>query len=102
MPLIETRRVTTPFLQSIPQEIDHFDAFMYAIVKRKPGKDFPDNEWGVDARIDPCVLDWDHMSITMTLPDKINYGIESFDDLDPDFFEAIEAAFISLMHGCSS
>lgn len=39
------------------------------------------------------------MSIEMTLPDKINYGIESFDDLDPRFFEAVEAAFISLMHG---
>lgn len=94
-----TRRVTTPFLQSIPPEIEHFDAYMYAVVPRKPGKDFPDEEWGVDARIDPCRLDWEHMSIEMTLPDKINYGIESFDDLDPRFFEAVEAAFISLMHG---
>ena len=94
-----TRRVTTPFLQSIPTEIEHFNAYMYAVVQRKPGKDFPDHEWGVGARIDPCILDFDHLSIEMSLPSKINYGIESFDDLDPRFFEAIEAAFISMMHG---
>ena len=100
MALKLVRRVTTPFLQSIPPEIENFDAYMYAIVKRKPGKDFPNHEWGVDARIDPCILDWKHMSIHMTLPDKINYGIDSFDDLEPEFFEAIEAAFVSLIYSC--
>lgn len=98
MALKLTRRVTSPFLQAIPPGIEKCDAYMYAIVRRRPGKDFPEEEWGVDARIDPCVLDWDHMSIHMTIPEKTNFGIESFDDLDPNFFEAVEAAFISLLH----
>jgi hypothetical protein len=34
----------------------------------------------------------------MTIPLNINYGIRSFDDLDPNFFESIEVAFLSLMH----
>ena len=98
MALKLTRRVTSPFIQAIPPQIQRFDAYMYAIVKRKIEKEYPNEIWGIDARIDPCILDWDHMSIQMTMPEKINYGIKSFEDLDPHFFEAIEAAFLSLMH----
>jgi hypothetical protein len=96
--LILTRRVTSPFLQAIPQQIEHFDAYMYVVVPRKNGKDIPGHEWGTDVRLEPVELDWDRMNITVTIPLNINYGIRSFDDLDPNFFESIEVAFLSLMH----
>jgi hypothetical protein len=93
------RRVTTIFLQSIPPQIEHFDAFIYAVVKRKPGKD-TDNIWGQNVRLDPCVFDWDKKTITIHIPLNINHGISGVDDLEPNFFEGIEAAFIALMAGC--
>lgn len=93
-----TRRVTTSFIQSIPAEIEHFDASIYAIVKRK--KDIPKHKWGIDVRIDPAELNWDAKTIMITIPKNINYGIETIDDLDPNFFETIEAAFISMMFSC--
>lgn len=94
------RRVTTIFLQAIPSHVDHFDAFVYAVVKRKPGKN-TNHKWGVDVRLDPCVLDWERKSITIHIPFNINHGIESVDDLDPHFFEELEAAFLALMHACT-
>ncbi len=95
-----TRRATTPFLQAIPPTINHFDAYIYAIVKRKPGKDLPDTKWGTDVRLDPCEFDWVSKTISITIPLNINIGIESISDLDPTFFEAVEASFLALMHGC--
>lgn len=95
-----TRRVTTSFLQAIPARISHFDAYVYAIVKRKKGLDIHEDKWGVDVRLDPCELDWDSKTITITIPLNINYGITSIDDLDPHFFEAVQASFLALMHGC--
>ena len=70
---------------------------MYVVVPRRSGKDVPDHKWGTDVRLDPVELDWDHMNITMTIPLNINYGIKGFDDLDPNFFESIEVAFLSMM-----
>jgi len=96
--LIIARRVTTTFIQAIPEAITHFDASIYAIVKRK--KDLPNRKWGTDVRLDPVNFDWDRKTITITIPRKINYGIESINDLDPNFFEALEATFISLMVAC--
>ncbi len=94
------RRATTSFLQAIPPQIEHFDAFVYAVVKRRPGKDIPEHKWGTDVRLDPCVFDWIRKSITISIPLNINEGISSIEDLDPNFYEAVEAAFLALMHGC--
>lgn len=94
------RRATTPFLQAIPKIVDHFDAYIYAIVKRKPGKDLPDVKWGTDVRLDPCEFDWVSKTISINIPLNINAGIKSIDDLDPMFFESVEAAFLALLHGC--
>lgn len=95
-----TRRVTSSFIQAIPDSIQHFDAYIYAIVKRKEGLDRPNDKWGTDVRLDPCVLDWVTKTITITIPLNINAGITSIDDLDPRFFEAVQASFLALMHGC--
>ncbi len=94
-----TRRVTTSFLLAIPPQINKFDAYLYAVVKRKPEKEI-DGKWGKDVRIDPCFLNWDQKTIEMRVPLNINEGIESVDDLDESFFETIQAAFIALMYGC--
>lgn len=94
------RRATTPFLQAIPPIVDHFDAYIYAIVKRKPGKDLPGVKWGTDVRLDPCEFDWVSKTISINIPLNINVGIESVDDLDPTFFESVEAAFLALIQGC--
>lgn len=98
--ITETRRVTSCFLRAVPPQIQHFDAYIYAIVQRKPDKIVPEVEFGTEARIDPCVLDWDNKVIHMYMPTDFNDGISSFDDLDPQFFESIEVAFISLMQSC--
>ena len=98
--IILTRRCTTPFIAAIPPQVEHFDAHVYAVVKRKPGKDVPTEKYGTDVRLDPCLLDWETRSITIHLPRNINTGIESVDDLDPNFFEAVEASFLALMQGC--
>jgi len=92
-----TRRITSPLLQAIPQQIKHFDAYMYIVVPRKKNKNVPNHRWGRNVRLEPVTLNWDQMSITIVMPLSINYGIRGFDDLDPNFFEAIEAAFLSLM-----
>jgi hypothetical protein len=98
--IVVTRRVTSPFLEAIPPQVELFDAYIYAVVKRKPGKDIPDHKFGEDARLDPCVLNWQQKTITIELPLNINHGIDSIDDLDPDWYEAVEAAFITLINGC--
>ena len=98
--LTQERRVTSCFLQAIPPQIKHFDAYIYAIVPRKPKKEIPEAEFGTDVRIDPCKFDWDTKSITMQIPLDFNDGITSFDDIDPRFYESIEVAFISLMQNC--
>lgn len=95
-----TRRTTSSFLQAIPPSITYFDAYVYAVVKRKKGLDDHNHKWGVDVRLDPCELDWDSKTITITIPLNINHGITSIDDLDPNFFEAVQASFLALMHGC--
>lgn len=94
-----TFRVTTPFLQAIPNSVKHFDAQMYAIVARKKEKIY-DHKYGVEARIDPCILDWDTKTITVYLPKNINYGLLSIDDLEPSFYESLEACFLALLQGC--
>ena len=83
----------------MPANVDHFDAYIYAIVKRKAGKDRPELKWGIDVRLDPCELDWTTKTITITIPLNINAGITSIDDLDENYYEAVEAAFLSLMYG---
>jgi hypothetical protein len=95
-----TRRATTPFLQSIPPQIEHFDAYIYAVVPRKSGLDIPEEKFGKDVRIDPCVLDWKQKAITATIPLDINTGITSADDLDDTWLEAVEAGFLALIYGC--
>jgi hypothetical protein len=94
-----TRRVTTPFLEMIPPQVTHFDAFIYAVVKRKEGLDLPDETFGTDVRIDPAELDWRKKTITATIPLNINIGINSLEDLDPNWFESLEIAFLTLIYG---
>ncbi len=100
--ILITRRCTTPFLAAIPPRIAHFDAYLYAVVKRKPGRDVPGHKYGTDVRLDPCTLHWRSKTITIRIPLNINVGVGSVDDLDQTFFEAVEAAFLALMQGCAS
>jgi hypothetical protein len=94
-----TRRITTPFLESIPEQIKHFDAYIYAVVKRKPGMDVLTQPFGVDVRIDPATFDWNSKTITANIPLNINAGISSIEDLNDDWFESLEASFLALMYG---
>lgn len=98
--IVITRRLTSPFLQALPPQVEEFDAYIYAIVKRKPGMDLENEEFGKDVRIDPAILKLKTGTITAVIPKDINNGIESIDDIDEDWFEALEAAFISLIYGC--
>lgn len=93
-----TKRITSPFIEAIPPQIVHFDAYIYAVVKRKPGMDLPTESFGVDVRIDPVILNWQNKTITAIIPLNINAGISSIEDLHPDWYESVEAAFLSLMH----
>lgn len=95
-----TRRVTTPFLEAIPPQIVHFDAYIYAVVQRKDGLDLPDEKYGRDVRIDPAIFNWTRRTITAIVPFGINTGITSLEDLDQNWFESLEASFLTLMHGC--
>jgi hypothetical protein len=92
-----TRRSTTTFLQSIPKNLEHFDVEFLAVVKRKPGKDVPEEKWGTDVRLDPVHFDWQKKAVTITIPSEFNYGIASEHDLHDGFFEAVEAAILTLM-----
>jgi len=98
--LKQTRRVTTLFLQELPEQVEYFDAYMYVMVDRKPDKIVSGAQFGTEVRINPCVLDWEKKTITMTIPKDINEGIDSWDDLDPNFYEAVEAAFLALIKSC--
>lgn len=94
-----TRRVTTPFLEAIPPQIVNFDSYIYAVVKRREGLDIPDVKYGTDVRIDPAVLNWKRKTITVTIPLNINIGIKSIDDLNPTWYESLEAAFLAIIYG---
>lgn len=98
--IVVTRRLTSPFLQALPSQVEEFDAYIYAVVKRKPGMDLENEEFGADVRIDPAILKLKIGTITAIIPKNINKGIESIDDLDEDWFESVEAAFMSLIYGC--
>jgi hypothetical protein len=95
--LIITRRVTSTFLAALPDNVTEFSAYLYAVVSRSPQAIVKDHKFGLQARIDPCYFDWTTKSITMYLPQNINPGINSLDDLDPTFYDGIEAAFIALI-----
>lgn len=98
MPRItQIRRWTPDFEKAIPPTLKHFDASLCAVVKRKPNKVLAGQEYGVDAVLDPCTLNWGAKTISFELPEHFNIGITSFNDLDPRYHEAIEAAFISMM-----
>lgn len=97
--IIITRRLTSTFLRALPAPIDHFNAHLYAIVARKPHAVVP-GETGKEAFLDPCVLDWKSRTLTIHIPIDINPGIRSVDDLDPDFYDAVQAAFLSLAYAC--
>ena len=93
------RRVTTPFLEAIPPQVIHFDAYIYAVVQRKEGLDLPDEKFGKDVRIDPAILNWKRKTITAIIPLNINTGISSLEDLDQNWFESLEASFLVLIFG---
>jgi len=90
--IMATRRVTTPFLAALPKNLNRFNAHIQARVKRKDGE---------DAILDPCSFDWDRMAITIVIPLDKNEGLYRIEDLEPNFFEALEAAFLNLIHNCS-
>lgn len=94
-----TRRITTPFLQAIPKIVEEFDAFMYIVVGRKAEK-VTDGQYGSEVRIDPATLHLSKGTITIRIPLNINMGISSIDDLEDDWYESIEAAFLLLIHSC--
>lgn len=95
--LIITRRVTSAFLSSLPANVEEYSAYLYAVVARRPESIIPQVKYGTDVRIDPCYFDWSTKTITLYIPYNINPGIETVDDLDPSFYESIEAAFIALL-----
>jgi hypothetical protein len=92
-----TRRVTSSFIDAIPKQYEDLQGCVYAIVQRKPEKVVPDSPYGIDVRLEPCSLNLAERTIKMTLPLDLNEGIHSFEDLDPHFFEAVEAAFLVLI-----
>lgn len=93
-----TRRVTTSFLEAIPSQVSHFDAYIYAVVKRKNGLDIPEEKYGINVRIDPATFNWNQKTITAVIPYNINIGIKSIDDLHETWFESLEAAFLAMIH----
>jgi len=93
------KRVTTSFLKSIPPSVHEFNAYLYAVVKRKPHT-IATGKFGVDVRIDPCHFNWDTGTITAIIPRNINHGITSIDDLADDWFDCLQSAFLVLMHQC--
>ena len=95
--LVITRRVTSAFLSSLPANVEEYSAYLYAIVPRKPESIIPQVKYGTDVRLDPCYFDWATKTITMNIPFNINPGIASIDDLEPSFYESIEAAFLALL-----
>lgn len=79
--------------------MQEFDAFIYAVVPRQEGKD-TDGPFGQDVRIDPAELRLSQGVIIAHIPANINHGISSVDDLQEDWFEAVEAAFLAFIYGC--
>ncbi len=73
---------------------------MYLVVQRKPGKDIPDDEYGTEVRLDPCKLDLQRKILYISIPLKINHGITDIEDLEPNWYEAVEAAFLSQIYSC--
>lgn len=86
-------------MKAVPPQVEQFDAYIYAIVKRKPHK-IVEHEYGAEARLTPCELCWRKRTIKVTIPSDINPGITSIDDLEDDWFEAVLAAFLLLISGC--
>ncbi len=100
--ILLTRRITSPFISAIPKQVKEFDAYIYAVVKRKNGKDIPDNKFGTDVRIDPAIINLSKGTITVKIPFNINYGIDSIDDLEEHWYESLQAAFLALIYSCIS
>ena len=98
--IVITKRVTSLFLASIPPNVQEFNAFVYAVVPRKDHK-IIEGEYGKDVRLDPCYLDWVTKTITITIHLNINPGIQSIEDLKPEYFESLQAAFLALLLSCS-
>lgn len=97
--IVITRRLTTSFIKAVPPQVELFDAYIYAIVGRKPHK-IIDHKYGREVRIDPCELNWQRKTIKINIPADINPGITSIDDLEDDWYEAVLAAFLTLIQGC--
>lgn len=97
--LIVRRRITSPMLQQVPAVVKEFDAYLYAVVPRAAGREMA-GKYGGDVRIDPCVLDWRNKCLVLQIPFDVNPGVSGVEDLDPDFFEALQAAFLAFMNAC--
>src|SRR4051812_59666 len=98
--ILITSRATSSLLRALPAGLEHFQASLYVIVARRPQPADP-AEYGKDVRLDPCSFDSESRNITIRIPLDINPGITGPEDLDPDYFEAIQAAFLCLAHGCT-
>jgi hypothetical protein len=98
--IMVSKRLTSPFLQAVPDNISEFDAFIYAVVDRKKDKIVEGETFGKDVRIDPAILRLNQGLIIAIIPKNINLGIESVEDLQDDWFESLEAAFLKLILSC--
>lgn len=88
-----TRRVTSPFLQALPPNLEEFNAHMQIRLQTE-------NKYEIT--IDPCILNWETMTITIIIPLDRNKELCNINDFNPIFFEAIEAAFLTLIYNCAS
>lgn len=90
--IVISRRLTSNFIDLIPPQVQEFTAELYLIVPTK-------NEQ-LDIRINPCVFDWATKRITMVLPKDLNPDITGVNDLNPDWFDGVQAAFYMLIVSC--
>lgn len=97
-----SKRVTTSFLQAIPLHVEEFDAFMYLMIPRKKCK-IQQCQFGDCVIIDPARLCLSRGIIYIDIPfgsveEPLNCGISSIDDMIDDWFEYVQACFLSLIY----
>ena len=92
-------RITSTLLDALPDQIVEFNAHLYVIVKRKQ-ESFGPTKSEQSVKLDPCILDWESKTISIRIPFDINPNITCMNDLPPDFFDVVQAAFLTLAYAC--
>lgn len=95
------KRVTSSFLQAVPQQIEEFDAFMYLMIPRKSSS-IKQCKFGDCVIIDPAQLYLSRGLICINIPfgseeEPLNVGISSVDDMVDEWYEYVQACFLSFM-----